>query len=491
MSATDRTFEPSKYQKAIFEAGTKGTRNIVVNATAGSGKTKTIQVFIKDYMPKGKNWIYLVFNKRNQEEAKTKLAGASNGYAVTFHSLGLSTIQRNGGRVNVDTNKAGNILKQYILKEERDLFSPVLKLVSIVKNTLTDYNSDEELISLCERYSLEMNGSAQRIFQLARNVLNGCLADMNIVDFDDMIWFPTLLHMNFQTYDYVLVDECQDLNKAQVQMVLAITKPNGCTMVIGDRNQAIYGFRGAGIDAMDILSKELNAIELPLSITYRNPKAIVALVNKTFPNIVHEVSPTAPEGKVQDITYTEFWKIVRPNDMILCRTNAPLVNPAFALIRRGIKAVIVGKSIGEELENLIKKITKDRDMELNEFFSLFSAYYQKQRQRLMDQGKERLAQALDDKYETIMVLAEECDTLDEIIHKINTIFSDVAEGVVFSTTHRAKGLEAKNIFIIRYDLMPHPLALRSGNAWAIREEDNCKFVALTRSLNNLYFVTGA
>jgi superfamily I DNA/RNA helicase len=274
-------------------------------------------------------------------------------------------------------------------------------------------------------------------------------------------------------------------------MVLALTKPNGCTIVIGDRNQAIYGFRGAGIDAMDVLSGELNAIDLPLSISYRNPKAIVNFVNKTFPNIQHEASETASEGKVQNITYRDFWNIVKPNDMILCRTNAPLVNPAFALIRMGIKAVIVGKSIGDELENLIKRVTKGKDVELNQFFSMLSAYYQNQHQRLVEQGKEKQAIALEDKYETILVLAEECSSLDDILYKIQTIFSDTADGVVFSSTHRAKGLEAKNVFIIRYDLMPHPLALKSGNAWAIREEDNCKFVALTRSLNNLYFVNGA
>jgi superfamily I DNA/RNA helicase len=491
MSTTVKTFEPSKYQKAIFEAGRKADRCVCVNATAGSGKTKTIQVFIKDYMPKGKSWIYLVFNKRNQEEAKLKLSGASNGEALTFHSLGLRTISRNGSRVNVDNNKTFKILTQYITKQEKDLITPVKTLVSLVKNTLTDYNSDEELQALCERYSLEMNGSAPRIFELAKMVLNSSLADQANVDFDDMIWFPTLLNMNFQTYDYVLVDEGQDLNASQVKMVLAITKPNGCTIVIGDRNQAIYGFRGAGIDAMDVLSAELNAIDLPLSISYRNPKAIVKLVNQTFPNIQHEATPDAPEGKVQDITYTDFWKIVRPNDMILCRTNAPLVNPAFALIRRGIKAVIVGKSIGDELENLIKRITKDNYVELNQFFSMLSAYHQKQRTRLMDQNKEKQAIALDDKVETIMVLAEECDTLDEVVRKIQTIFSDVVDGVVFSSTHRAKGLESRNVFIIRYDLMPHPLALKSGNAWAIKEEENCKFVALTRSLNNLYFVNGA
>jgi len=90
--------------------------------------------------------------------------------------------------------------------------------------------------------------------------------------------------------------------------------------------------------------------------------------------------------------------------------------------------------------------------------------------------------------ETINVLAEDCETVSEVVDKIKTVFSDEVDGVVFSSTHRAKGLESKNVFILRYDLMPHPRAIRSGNAWSMKEEENCKFVALTRTLNNLYIV---
>ena len=491
MSTTEvkQGFIPSAYQKAIFEAGAKGNKNIVVNATAGSGKTKTIQEFIMNHMPKGKSWIYLVFNKKNQLEAEQKLAKATNGRALTFHALGFGAIRRSIGSVQVENNKVIQIIRTESDVSEKSIWGTVIKVVGITKNTLTDANNYEAMSAMCERYNIDLNGSESRIFELVRIIINECKNSTYSIDFDDMIWLPIVLNLPMAKYDYVLVDEGQDLNAAQVEMVLRIRKSNGCVIVIGDRNQAIYGFRGAGINAMDVLSETLDAVNLPLSISYRNPRSIVKLVNDTFPNIKHECSLSAPEGKVEHITQAEFRQIVKPRDMVLCRTNAPLVAPAFDLIRNGIKAIIMGKSIGEELENLINKIMKTvHSVDVDDMLERLEEYHRKQTAVLMSKNKEASAQALDDKVETIKVLAEDCETVSEVVDKIKTVFSDEVDGVVFSSTHRAKGLESKNVFILRYDLMPHPRALRSGNAWAIKEEDNCKFVALTRTLNNLYIV---
>src|SRR3990170_2583887 len=87
---TQRKFIPSSYQQAIFDAGQNGVGNLVVNATAGSGKTRTIQEFIKRYIPANKSWIYLVFNKKNQVEAQEKFGNTSNGTVATFHSFCLN-----------------------------------------------------------------------------------------------------------------------------------------------------------------------------------------------------------------------------------------------------------------------------------------------------------------------------------------------------------------------------------------------------------------
>jgi superfamily I DNA/RNA helicase len=481
------TFVPSSYQKAIFEAGRKGDKNIIVSATAGSGKTRTIQEFIKNYIPKNKSWIYLVFNKKNQLEAKEKLANMPGGEAKTLHSLGNRELRNVYGNFIMDNQKTYSILEDTVVNKM--LWQTIAKVVQYVKNTLTDSEDEDSMIEMCDFYNIKLNGNEKTVFKAVNYVIQRSKKDTQTIDYDDMIWLPVVLDIPMRKYDYVLVDEAQDLNETQVQMILKIRKPNGCTIVIGDRNQAIYGFRGAGINAMDYLGNMLDAVEFPLSISYRNPKSVVAFVNKTFPNITHECGPNAKQGKVEEIDYPTFMKKVQPKDMVLCRTNAPLVEPAFELIRNGKKVIIVGKSIGDQLENLINRVVKMCGAtDLSTFLIGMKEYQQKQTEKLKIQKKEASILTLSDRVDTIFAIADESKTITDLTSKVKFIFRDNIEGIVFSSVHRAKGLESENVYILRYDLMPHPYAVKQGNPQQLKEEDNCKFVALTRSLNNLYIV---
>ncbi|KKK54829.1 hypothetical protein LCGC14_3080770, partial [marine sediment metagenome] len=85
----------------------------------------------------------------------------------------------------------------------------------------------------------------------------------------------------------------------------------------------------------------------------------------------------------------------------------------------------------------------------------------------------------------VIALADGCDEVHEIEIRIKTIFSDHSEGVVFSSIHKAKGLEAKRVYILEPGLMPHPMAKKS---WEMTQEINIKYVAYTRSLDTLVFV---
>jgi superfamily I DNA/RNA helicase len=91
----------------------------------------------------------------------------------------------------------------------------------------------------------------------------------------------------------------------------------------------------------------------------------------------------------------------------------------------------------------------------------------------------------------------ECKTVSDLMSKIQMLFDDNNRGVVFSSVHRAKGLEAKNVFILRPDLMPHPKAGMGKDKkpdpkkqWELVQESNGQYVAWTRSNENLYFVKG-
>lgn len=490
--APQREFVPSHYQQAIFDYGLNGSGNLVVNATAGSGKTRTIQEFIKRYIPKNKSWIYLVFNKKNQVEAQEKFGNTPNGLVSTFHSFCLNNSIRSAyGKVKIDDKKTYRELELCSSYDERELRPLAAKIVGLAKNTLTDVDNYDALTEMCDHYAVELNGSAARVFEMARDVIHQSQANTAVIDFDDMLWLTAINRLPLPQYDYVLVDETQDLNAVQIEIVLRIRKPDGRTIAIGDENQAIYGFRGADADAMDKVIAALNATVLPLSLCYRNSQAVVRFVNEELPQIKHECLPDATEGEVLTIATQDLQACVKPGDMVICRTNAPLVKPAFDLIRRGIKAVIMGRSIGEELVNLINRVTKRINTDnLEVILSELGQYQSQECDRLLRQGKEAQAQALEDKVDTIFALADGCKLLSELVDKAESIFSDDAKGVVFSSAHRAKGLEADSVFILKYELMPHPMSLKSGKAWQLKQETNCKFVALTRAKLKLYFVEG-
>lgn len=489
-----REFIPSAYQQAIFDAGANGTGNLVVSATAGSGKTRTIQEFITRYIPKNKSWIYLVFNKRNQTEAQDKFGDMSNGLVSTFHSFCLNNaIKKAYGKVKIDDKKVWQALDKVSDKDAEKELRPIAnKVIGLLKNTLTNPDDYDGIMSMCDHYGVELNGSTSRILEIVRDAMSMLTANTATVDFDDMLYLTVKNNLALPTYDYVLVDETQDLNAVQIAIVLRIQKVGGRTICCGDANQAVYGFRGADADAMDKVIEALKAEVLPLSLCYRNAKAIVALVNAELPHIKHECLDDAPQGEVLTIEAQDLQACVKPGDMVICRTNAPLVKPCFQLIQHGIKAVIMGRSIGEELVNLINRISKRLPTDNLEFIlAALSEYRVQEVSRLMAQGKESTAQALEDKIDTIYALADGCALLPELIKKAETIFSDDAKGVVFSSAHRAKGLEADSVFILNYSLMPHPMAVKSGKEWQLKQETNCKFVALTRAKLKLYFLKEA
>jgi uncharacterized protein YbjQ (UPF0145 family) len=236
------------------------------------------------------------------------------------------------------------------------------------------------------------------------------------------------------------------------------------------------------VEAIPRLIKMLNAKTLPLSISYRCPRSHVMKAKELVPQI--ESHESAKEGSITSLDYDKLVKAVQVGDMVLCRTNAPLVEPAFAVIRSGKKAIIRGKDIGKTIVTFIERFDTD---DLGTLEILMAEYTEKECQRLLDRGKELQADALLDKMQTVMAVAKECKNVYELTTKIMTLFDDRNEGVVFSSVHRAKGLEANMVYILREELMPHPKAKQD---WEQEQEKNVRYVAITRSKDTLCFVQG-
>lgn len=220
----------------------------------------------------------------------------------------------------------------------------------------------------------------------------------------------------------------------------------------------------------------------PLSITYRCPRKHVELAKHYVPEI--EAAEWAIEGEIIKIRDSELERFVSAGDLAICRTNAPLVSPCFSLIKKGIKATIRGRDIGEGLINLINKI---KGSSMDEFSIRLDKWAEKEREKLEKKGAS--IESVMDKYETLLVLMEDCDDVNCLIVKIKTIFSDDKSAVVFSSVHRAKGLEAEtkdnSVFVLYPNLLPSQWAKKD---WELIQEKNLQYVAYTRAKNKLYMV---
>ncbi len=504
-------FIPSKYQQDFFDtlmqvvSKSLGIRHIVVEAVAGSGKTTTLIEGIKRLREQYKDLSICIvaFNKHIATEFQNKLVkmiGPNHGVlASTKHSLGLRAIKQSFPKVQVDDDKVGSILDNIWPVSKQALKDGIInhaerkqnyikrismrKLVDICKSVLVDVLDTNAVVSVIDRYGVEVDAdNTAEIIEKLPEVMELCKQKTDVVDFSDMGWLPIVLDLNVEKFDVLLIDEAQDMSNGDMEFLFRCVKETGNIIAVGDRNQSLYGFRGADTDAIPNIIKMLDAKVLPLSVTYRCPITHVIKAQELVPQL--EARENAPQGLLADVDYFNLVSQVQPGDMVICRTNAPLIKPAFQCIRAGKKAIIRGKDIGASLTNLIKRFETN---DLRSFEASLNEYFEHEYTKLMDKGREMQALQLQDKVETLRYIMNECSTVAELISKIDLMFSDNNIGVVFSSVHRAKGLEADNVFILRPDLMPHPKAKKD---YEIQQEKNGLYVAETRSKANLYFVKG-
>jgi len=489
-----KVFIPSVYQQAVFDWVIQASGNMILRAVAGSGKTTTI-VKILDILPSTMRILFVAFNKNIVRELRSRVP--ENIRVVTINALGFSIIRKLEDFEKIDADKVSKIMNSFWSISKNDVQDPAVRsanrvkrngmrrLVSLIKNTLADYNDPDILLDLINRYHIDIDElMEQEIIERVPYVMEMNDRDLATVDFDDQIYLPVTnsrLANKFDQYDFILGDECQDWNAANIQLILKSLAPGGRMVAVGDEFQSLYGFRGADTQAIPHLIDELQATTLPLSISYRCPRLHVKAAQKLVPSI--QAADDAIDGVLADISYKQMVNRAEEGDMIICRTNAPLVKPAFEIIKRGMKAVIRGANIGKELVNYIDRFQCDQ---LGRLEALMAEHTEMEVARYLDKNKEMMAENVKERYETIMAVSSECKTVEDLVAKLETLFSDENVGVMLSSVHRAKGLEAQRVFILKPETIPHPKAKTPDEK---QQENNILYVALTRSLNELYYVT--
>lgn len=242
-------------------------------------------------------------------------------------------------------------------------------------------------------------------------------------------------------------------------------------------HNAIYGFRGADPKAIESIYDKFDATKLPLSISWRCPRTVIEEAQMLVPDI--EAAPNAKPGIVRSTNLDTFRTEIQSGDYVLSRTTAPLVQECLKAIRTGKKAMVRGRDIGKGLLHMADNVEKQCGG--TDVLDAIEAFSQVEIAKFAKPYQAAQLMVLTDKLDTLTVLACECNTFAEVKAAINKIFSDSDEGIVFSTIHRAKGLEAKRIFLFMAKL-PHPLAQQE---WQIQQEENLKYVAITRAMEEL------
>lgn len=499
-------FEASEYQKGIVEFVQSGSGNAIVGAVAGSGKTTTL---VKCIAPEihGKG-VFLAFNKSIASELGSRLP--EHFEARTIHSLAFGAVKSKHKRSKVNAKKYRNLVYDYLddmpyasqnvlwhkEQDECDLFNPLVKLIDLSRSTLTDPKDASALRNLALHYEMDLPDDEEcesYIYESVSRILNVGRSMMSSeLDFTDMLWIcATEENIRPKKYDWILVDECQDLSKAQLAVVKKAGRKGSRYIFVGDEYQAINGFAGADCDSFNNIKESMKCKVLPLSICYRCPSSHLDLAREIVPHI--EAHERAKDGIIEELKASDIVEHLQEGDLLLSRVNAPLVSLCFSLILAGKPARVKGRAIGDNLVATAKKISKRRDfLGWDNFGESVSQWAQRESTKILKKNgndhEDIKLQNLSDKAECLRIIWARCEanSLRDFKTCVDDIFSDDKPGIQLSSVHRAKGLEADRVFILNPNLLPGPWA--TPGTWQHQQELNIKYVALTRAKEYLAFV---
>lgn len=276
----------------------------LVIAGAGSGKTRVLTYKIAYLLQQGmKPWsiMALTFTNKAAREMKErigKLVGqelAQHLYMGTFHSIFSRILRAEAQHIGFTNNftiydeSDSRSLIKTIVKEMRldeKVYKPasVHSRISMAKNNLMsaeNYARDKDL------YQADQRAKMPRVGDIFITYVQRC-QQANAMDFDDLLTLTFKLFQEHEDirkkyadrFDFLLVDEYQDTNHAQMRIVMQLCKEKERVCAVGDDSQSIYSFRGANIDnILSFQSRFKEARLFKLEQNYRSTQSIVEAAN--------------------------------------------------------------------------------------------------------------------------------------------------------------------------------------------------------------------
>lgn len=517
-------FKPhhTEEQRAIISAAATTNASMVIDAKAGSGKTSTLLDMLD--VLKGTT-CFMAYNRSIADELRHKVSAkgllvASATQVSTVHSHGLKAFLSSGMKAKTLSGKLSFMLSDMVegrVSKSDDLhrnLAKVRNLASMAKAFGFGLSSDHEhfpaiddeleWFNLAEHFDVESElvGETEldEIVEWAIRLLKASNQRTNSIDFDDMIYLPLLLDLKIPQYSNVLLDEAQDINATRRELAFRSIANGGRLIAVGDPHQAIYGFTGADVQSLSKITHRAGAKVLPLSICWRCDAEIIRSAQAQVPAI--QPRPNAPDGQVLSIEFEadRFLDLPEPGDAILCRLNKPNVAVCLGLLRRGKRAKIEGRDIGQRLAEHVKKAEPlYASRPIDDLLLALDSYEQVQIGKLVAHNKPESAIAmLEDEIDAARLILERANeaaagngSYQHFEGLIADLFGDDVSkaSIVLSSVHKAKGREWPRVFILGYsDYMPFHLA---KSDWELEQEDNLIYVAKTRAERILVLVDGA
>lgn len=498
----------SAQQEIIFESFERGRGHRVVRARAGTGKTTTILTGVS--RAPERSITLCAFGTRNKEDLETKLREQGIVSAVqvqTIHAMGLGAVRRWWDRIrvqdkNAPVKRADQLTEAVCGTQAPDKLKRLVSILHTKAREITPHATEVgQLTDLAYQFECvpddEWQQSGFDVAWLEKRALEAMdLAakrkPVSGIDFADMIFLPVRNRWLRPAKDMVVVDEAQDMTEAQLEIALGVC--SGRVFIVGDDRQGIFGFRGADSSSLDKLKARLHAEELGLTVTYRCGKAIVALAKQLVPDF--EAAPSAPEGKVSTIPIERLALDVELGDFILSRKNAPLTSVAMSLIRQQKRVKVAGKDIGDGLARIVDRLTKGKGKDsIPQVLDKLVHWEERETARALAAGREDQVEDVHDKAETLRVLIDGVTGAPELLARIEGLFTDNGLGaagiVTCSSVHKAKGLEADQVFVLR-DTLGQGVGKKGKPLTPAQEleEQNIEYVAITRAKESLVWVDG-
>ncbi len=276
----------------------------LVIAGAGSGKTKVLTHKIAYLIgEKGvKPWdiLAITFTNKAANEMKERISNlvgdaAKDIWMGTFHSICVRILRRFIDRIGFDSS-----FIIFDTTDQRTLIKSCLKDLAIDDKLFTDRsvlseisNAKNEMLEP-EQYTARANGDFRKekiatVYERYQKRLR----ENNAIDFDDIINYtikiimenPDVLEYYTKKFQYVLVDEYQDTNKAQFTLITLFASKNGNITVVGDNDQGIYSFRGADISNILNFERDFPGTKIiKLEQNYRCTQNILKAANHVIKN---------------------------------------------------------------------------------------------------------------------------------------------------------------------------------------------------------------